>query len=64
VIGGTRGAAAQRGLRRTTLVSRMHTLGISRQPLRFSNDCPALEGTGYSEHQEELPATRARHATA
>jgi len=34
VIGGRAGAAAQLGLPRTTLISRMHKLGISRKPLQ------------------------------
>jgi formate hydrogenlyase transcriptional activator len=32
VVGGPRGAAAKLGLKRTTLASRMESLGISRRP--------------------------------
>jgi formate hydrogenlyase transcriptional activator len=39
VIGGPKGAAAKLGLKRTTLIHKMHKLGISR---------PALQGGRYS----------------
>jgi formate hydrogenlyase transcriptional activator len=38
VVGGGKGAAARLGLKRTTLISRMSKLGISRAPFQISPD--------------------------
>jgi transcriptional regulator with GAF, ATPase, and Fis domain len=38
VVGGEKGAAARLGLKRTTLISRMSKLGISRAPFQISPD--------------------------
>jgi len=38
VIGGPKGAAAKLGLKRTTLIHKMHKLGISRPGLQNSED--------------------------
>ena len=38
VIGGAKGAAARLGLKRTTLISRMSSMGISRPPFQSRHD--------------------------
>src|SRR5713226_6851763 len=38
VIGGPKGAAAKLGLKRTTLIHKMHKLGISRPSLQSNQD--------------------------
>jgi formate hydrogenlyase transcriptional activator len=38
VIGGAKGAAARLGLKRTTLISRMSRMGISRPPFQSGPD--------------------------
>jgi hypothetical protein len=38
VIGGTKGAAARLGLKRTTLISRMSRMGISKPPFQCRHD--------------------------
>jgi hypothetical protein len=38
VIGGAKGAAARLGLKRTTLISRMSRMGISRPPFESRHD--------------------------
>jgi len=43
MIGGPTGAAAKLGLKRTTLISRMKKLGISRPSLRHNTDEPGAE---------------------
>ena len=50
VIGGPKGAAAQLGLKRTTLISKMQKLGISRPPLQS-----ILEGRGPAPQRAAAP---------
>jgi transcriptional regulator with GAF, ATPase, and Fis domain len=52
MIGGTQGAAAKLGLKRTTLIHRMKKLGIER-PTRRVNAPESASGNGQSEASEE-----------
>lgn len=61
VIGGTRGAAAKLGLKRTTLIAKMQKLGISRPVQGFDRTAEVVESQ--TSAVDEVPRDKRRAAT-